>query len=117
MAYEHRIYIVKPSTSVLGECRKFWAKVIAVFNLGYTPGFLDHLKRYPDTKYYIYDGEGEEEIVEDRYGDILSEIPIQDLINDLESLDQKSAYVVAALAALKIFKGCAGDLIALHYGY
>lgn len=117
MAYEHRIYIVKPSTSILGECHKYWAKVIAVFNLGYTPDFPERLGRYPDTKYYIYADDGYTEITEDHYGDPLIEIPIRDLIDGLESLDKKSTYVIATLAALKIFKGCTGDLVALHYGY
>lgn len=118
MAYEHRIYVVKPSRDSIGDCGKYWASVIAVFNLGYTPGLLDFVKRYRTSRYFIY-GEDEREITEDPYGDDLTEVSLTEFIDNIESIEEsrRSRYVTAMLAALRVFKECTCDLVVLHYGY
>lgn len=119
MAYEHRIYVVRPSrTNYDYECGKYWASVVAMFNLGYTPGLLEFVERYPDATHFIYD-ENERKILEDEYGDPLTETSLTTLIGNLESINEnrRSKYVTALLAALKVYEECPTDLVVLHYGY
>lgn len=117
MAYEHRFYIIKPSISTPGDCGLHYASVIAMFNIGYVDGLENRVKAYPYSRYFVYDSEGEEEIAEDRYGDRLIEVPILELIHELESIDLPNASVRALISALRVYRWQPGSLTTLHYGY
>lgn len=118
MGYESRLYVVDKSNIRCNGLR--YAEKIASFDLCVATNYLvGSIKEYPETDCYIY-AEGEE-LHTDCYGDVMNEIPLQDMINLLEEAIRIESYrrLYPALGLLKGFwKGDWGDnLVVLHYGY
>lgn len=119
MGYESRLYVVD-------KCDKFsfedrcCGEVIAMFNLCKVYSVSDKMRQYPETDCYIYADDGNTHIIEDRYGDIMREIPIEDAIKIIEEASENDYYrrYAPCLALLKSFdKSQWKNLVVLHYGY
>lgn len=121
MGYESRLYIVNPSsckTKVNGKDKHF-AEVIATFNLCVADDFLiGQIKQYPETDSFIY--VNDEPTYTDCYGDVINEIPLEDMIDILERDIRENPWrrLYPALGLLRGFwKSEWGNLVVLHYGY
>lgn len=120
--YESKIYIVAPSSQRNKEVGKYWAETLAVFNLGYVDELQDVNKRYKPTSYYIYADDGDTEILEDKYGDELTELTVNQLMYELSIMDGKVAVSRRAATLLSVLLAIRknyddGDILCLHYGY
>lgn len=119
MSYESQIYIVKPHRGGRsGDCGLDFAEKVAIFRLGYVDGMYEFVRRYPESSCYIYEDD-DTEIVMDKYGDPLREIPIREIIFELDRLysENKRWDILAAIAALTHYSVRESELVALHYGY
>lgn len=122
MGYESKIYIVEKSMigkDVNGK-RMWFGDVVASFRLSKTPIHQEICDRFSPTDTYFYADDGNTEIIEDRYGKPLTEIPIPDLIDILERAENKGHYrrytpLIRMLQGFDLTQW--GNLIALHYGY
>jgi phosphoenolpyruvate synthase/pyruvate phosphate dikinase len=114
MGYESKIFIVEKST--IKENGKRYAELIAMVN---ACKFYDLSKVFTvETDCYIY--YNGEKILEDKYGEPLTEAHIKDIVEFLEKSEQKNPYRRATilLALLKSFRIEDWDNLAvLHYGY
>ena len=126
MGYESKIYIVRKTTSKgINEAEdKFYAEKIAEFNMGKFSRLSNSLRDRPITNCYIYADDGDTPIVEDRYGEPLTEVTPEFVIDVLEKYladcgDYRRVYPL--LACLKAFEEHKvqwnDDLVVLHYGY
>lgn len=119
--YESKIYIVAPTGQRDSKSGKYFAKTLAVFNLGYVKTLEDATERYRPTNYFVYADDGETEILEDMYGDELRELTIGELMGRLTCYDGVAVSRRAAtlLGALHIIKRNypENDIVCLHYGY
>lgn len=119
MGYESKIYVVEKSTLSLDGDGKCWGEVVAMFNACKFPGLLEVFKQKTDC--YIYSDDGNTPILEDDYGDELTEAPLSDVIKFLEEeLQRGETYrrIKPLLALLKGFDMEQWDnLVCLHYGY
>ena len=119
MGYESKLYVVEKSPRGLNEDGMRYGQIIAMIDMcKLGSDFIDMLSNYPPTDCYIYIED--EETVEDKYGDPLIEIPVQDMINILDELSQKEDYrrFAPAIGLLGGFNSKDwGDLVVLHYGY
>lgn len=123
MGYESRLYIVNKTTiRNLGDTY-FYAEQIASYDLSKT-GEYKVFHQYPATDCYIYDNDGNTEILEDCYGDKLIEIPVPDAIKIVEELITKypkRPYHYRWQPCLLLLKGFDlsqwDNLVVLHYGY
>ena len=130
MGYESRLYVVaKSDIKSCGEDNNlFYAEKLAAFNLCKTPQtFLDgilYLGEKTDCALFIDD----EETNQDKYGDVMKEFSLEDMIKILENCiaDSNSGDYRRwrpCLAMLEGFrmselKGEWGDALrVLHYGY
>lgn len=120
MAYESQIYIVKPHRGVVpGDCGLNFAEIVSIFRLGYVDGIYEFVRHYPESSFYIYEDDGDTEIAQDRYGEPLREIPIRELIFELNRLNDNSKRcdISAVVSALIHYSYSPCKLVALHYGY
>ncbi len=123
MGYESRLYVVRKSYLYRREDKKQWGEVIAVFNLSKAPAVSNEMKLYSATDVYIYDDNGNTEIIMDRYGKPLAEIPLDDAIWLLERAEKAEQIHMhrryePCIAMLKAFRNEGwGNLVVLHYGY
>lgn len=121
MGYESRFYVVdKRNSSYEDNYEYFWAEKIATFDMSCVGNHLiSNVKKYPKTDVYIY--EGDEEITEDKYGDPLIEIPINDMIDLLEETIDKEEHYRRNMPFLRLLRGFDlsewNNLVVLHYGY
>ena len=126
MGYESKIYIVRKTTSKgFDEAEnKFYAQKIAEFNMCKFPALADSLRYKPITDCYIYADDGNTPIVEDCYGEPLTEATPQFVVECLEKYiagggDYYRVYPL--LACLKAFEErkvqWGDDLVVLHFGY
>lgn len=124
MGYESKIYIVRKTTMKGYEetADKFYAEKIAEFNMCKCPCLADSLR--DKTNCYIYADDGNTPIIEDRYGDPLTETTPAIVIELLEKYiadggDFRRVYPL--LACLKAFEErkvqWGDDLVVLHFGY
>lgn len=119
MGYESRLYVVNKHEKFSSEYR-CWGEVIAMFNLCKAYGVSDKMRKYPETDCYIFADDGNTEIVEDKYDDVMKEIPIDDAIKIIEEVSMNDNYrrYAPCLALLKSFdKSQWENLVVLHYGY
>lgn len=119
MGYESRLYVVK-KTTLPGENNLRFAQKIAVFDLCKVPAVSDKMRAYKNTDAFIYADDGNTEITEDRYGDVLKEVPLADAIKILEYAAAKDDYwryrpCIALLKSMQEYGQ--GDIVVLHYGY
>lgn len=117
MGYESRLYIVEKSGI---RCNgRLYAEVITSFNMSSVSNYLiGSIKEYPETDCYIFTEDGETHT--DKYGDVMNEIPLKDMIDLLEEDIRLERYrrQFPALGLLKGFwKGEWDNLVVLHYGY
>ena len=123
MGYESKLYVVEKSNTIFPDEEKRYCFVIAMFDLCKFYPLSKMLSQYPDTDCYFYADDGDTQVLEDRYGSPLREIPIEDVIEILEcDLDNGSTYrrIYPLLSMLKDFQSHRdrwGELAVLHYGY
>lgn len=119
MGYESRLYVVRKS-GIFDKQNMEWGEVVAVFNLSKGSASID-LRTFPETDVYFYDDSGNEKVIEDRYGDRLYEIPLDDAIRVLEDAAKKEIWnrrYNPCVQMLKAFRdGEHDNLVVLHYGY
>ncbi len=117
MGYESKLYVVDKHHYNWGN--KAWGEKIAMFDLCCVPGL--NFNKYPATNCYILADDGNTEITEDAYGEVLSEIPIKDAIQMLEDVIEKEKYYRRYKPCLDLLKGFNPDdwedLVVLHYGH
>lgn len=119
MGYKSRLYVVNKREKFSFENRSC-GEVIAMFNLCKVPYVSNKMRQYPETDCFIYSDDGNTDIVEDRYDDVMKEIPIDDAIKIIEeaSVDDNYRRYTSCLALLKSFnKNQWNNLVVLHYGY
>ena len=123
MGYESKLYIVERGT-LKDDDGMTYAHVIAMFDMskmGYH--FVDVFEKKTDL--YFYASDGNTRIVEDMYGDPITEATVEDVIDVLEeAVENGDDYrrIFPLLAALKTIyeqqtDGRWGELAVLHYGY
>jgi hypothetical protein len=122
--YENRIYVVTKTNQYDNWVGKFYAEVNSMFNLGYVAGLEYVVKNFPNTDCYICDND--DLILDDKYGDKLTEIPVECLIEELEPIIQKCSDWCNApqlcsffnmLVSLAPFINEHRPIVCLHYGY
>lgn len=123
MAYESRIYIVKKTTLADGNGNKVWAEIIAKFNMCRYPNLADFMRSKLATDCYIYADDGNTPIIEDCYGEPLTEASIADVVAVLEDDiangdDYRRIFpLLATLKALDEHKDKWESIAVLHCGY
>lgn len=117
MGYESKIYVVYKSK--LHDEEKRYAGIIAMLNIGKFPGLRGMFKAKTDC--YIYSDDGNTPILEDDYGDELTEAPLSDVIKFLENEVQRGENYRRIKPFLGLLKGFDmeqwDNLVCLHYGY
>lgn len=128
--YESKIYVVLTSNHYECKVDKYWAEVVGVFNLG-SVFDEDAIKaKYNSTSHFIYADDGETEILEDKYGDELVEIPIDSMIKELENVVNLDRNITkwSTISASSLLSFCneyrshfthlqSKQIVCLHYGY
>lgn len=137
MGYESRLYVINKSTTSTvvynGELiydiederyakgkPMFWGEKIAMFNLCKVYDVVDAIKDYSATNAFIFADNGNDLIVEDLYGEPLTEIPLKDMIQILEKASKGDRYRRwnPCIQMLKGFNPYEWDnLVVLHYSY
>lgn len=127
MAYESRFYVVEKglvSESIRDTAGddKVWAEKIAMFDLCSVPEVSNEVhSKYHPTDCYIYEDNGNDMIVDDKYGDPLIEVPIKDMIDIIGRVIPKTGYYRRYLPFLAMLKGFSlndwNNLVVLHYGH
>lgn len=116
MGYESKLYVVDKHD--WKGCDGKWGEVIASFDLCCVP---INFAQYPATDCYIIADDGNTRIIEDKYGDPLREIPIQDAIEMIEKVIETGDYYRRYKPCLNLFKGFNinnwENLVVLHYGH
>jgi hypothetical protein len=121
MGYESRLYVVEKSMLLKdSDIGLRFAEVIARFDLSKVYAVSDIFRTYPKTDSFIYEDNGNTRIIDDCYGETLTEIPIKDAIEILENAASKDDYrryapIIALLRGFDLNQW--GDLVVLHYGY
>ena len=122
MGYESKLYVVEKHRSFCDD-NMIYSQVIAMFDLCKFYPLSTKISNYPMTDCYFYADDGNTKVLEDRYGEPLREIPIEDIITVLEEVIQNGdeyRRIFPALAALKELNRRNGqwrELVILHYGY
>ena len=127
MGYESRLYIVEKS-GFYTNCnetpnddfgRMCFAEVVAMIDLCKVPELPAAINKYPDTDAYIY--EGEERVLEDKYGARLKEIPLKDMTDIITKIAKADNNQYRrwnpCLGLLKGFDTDGWDVVVLHYGH
>lgn len=122
MGYESKCYVVNKTHLRDIDDKRFWAEVIAMFDLCKVNDISEQIRnKYPTTDVYILADDGNTKIIEDAYGEPLIEIPIKDLISILEEHIDKNPHYRRYNPFLCMLKGFNpdewNDLVVLHYGY
>lgn len=116
MGYESKLYVVDKHN--WKGCDGKWGEVIASFDLCCVP---INFAQYPATDCYIFADDGNTEIREDKYGDPLKEIPIEDAIDMIEQAIKIKDYYRRYRPCLELLKGFHlsdwENLVVLHYGH
>lgn len=120
MGYESKIYVVRKG-HMLGDNTKRYAQKVAEFKLGKVYGVSDPLRRMPKTDCYIYADDGNTEIIEDCYGDELTECTPANLIklieNDIALNGDYWRYSLLLATLREVEKLKDNQICCLHYGY
>lgn len=122
MGYESRFYIVKKGSLIVEDDGKIWGEVIASFNMSKVQDVYMRIKNYPKTNCYFYSDIGSEKVIEDRYGDELIEIPINDMIAIMGEVIKEDPEYRRFRPFLSLLLGFNleqwyDNLVVLHYGY
>ena len=123
MNYESKFYIAEKG-SFPCSCGKLYAEVIAMFDMCKCYALSDPFRRFPETDCCIYADDGDTEIVEDLYGEPLTEATIERTLELVQRAMEEDEYrrfipYEAFLRALQAQQqqGKWGELAVLHYGY
>lgn len=122
MGYESKIYIGEKS-SIKDNDGMTYVQVIAMFDMCKMGNLINVFDRKTDC--YFYADDGNTKVLEDKYGDALTEADIEDFIYVLEeAVDSGENYrrIFPLLSTLQtIYKqrkdGGWNDIVLLHYGY
>ena len=124
MGYESKLYVISKGCidRKFGEKTMTYAGIVASFDLCKVG--IDFSK-YPPTKYFIYAEDGDDETIEDKYGDPLRELTLEEAVKEIEkAMDKEPSYRrwKPCLAMLREFRDANksewdNDLAVLHYGY
>ena len=116
MGYESKLYVVDKHD--WKWCDEKWGEVIASFDLCCVS---INFTQYPATDCYIIADDGNTKITEDRYGDPLKEVPIQDVVEMIEKVIETGDYYRRYKPCLDLLKGFNiknwENLGVLHYGH
>lgn len=124
MSYCSKLYIVE-KTNVIEDDETRYARVITMFDMGQILEVSDVLRKQKETDCFIYADDGETMILDDCYGQPLTESTVDEVIDILQSdqgLCHEYRRAYAVLAALGIYhyqelNGLWHNLAVLHYGY
>lgn len=122
MGYESKLYVVEKASKFPDEEMRY-CQVIAMFDLCKFYPLSCVVNTYPKTECYFYADDGNTRVLEDRYGDPLRELPLEDVIDIIENEiysghNYRRLYpVLAALEALENKQNQWKELAVLHYGY
>lgn len=122
MGYESKLYIVRKSNHWQEEGKRF-AEKIAEFNMCKFRDLADKMRNQPKTDCYIYADDGNTMILEDCYGEKLTEATPKFVIAVLEKIlangeDYWRIYpLLAFLQSLEQMIGQDENIVVLHYGY
>ena len=119
MGYESKIIIVRKG-HLTNEDGMRYATKLAEFDLGKVYGLSDHIRNRPNTDCYYYADDGNTQITEDRYGERLKEIAVNDLAKMVETAMEYDDYYLYPIlfATLKGFERLGEPrIVCLHYGY
>jgi bisphosphoglycerate-independent phosphoglycerate mutase (AlkP superfamily) len=119
MGYDSRIFVVEKSNGAAFEKHgKKYAEIIAKVEMCKFPDLRELFTK--ETDCYIYGDDGNTELLEDCYGDPLTEATIEEVIICLEKSEEKEHYRRATilLELLKSFNMNEWpDIAILHYGH
>lgn len=125
MGYESKLYVVDTSAGDynLPQNGLKYARIITMFDVCCFPAVSDMFREKKQTGYFICIGD--DDILEDKYGDALYFAELQDVIDVIEKEVEKGENYRRAkplLAALKVYEkqrknGEWKDIKILHYGY
>ena len=122
MGYESKIYIAEKS-SLKDNDGMTYVQVIAMFNMCKMGNLINVFDRKTDC--YFYADDGNTKVLEDKYGDALTEAEIEDFIYVLEeAVDSGENYrrIFPLLSTLQTIyeqqkDGRWKNIVLLHYGY
>ena len=122
MGYESKIYIGEKS-SIKDNDGMTYVQVIAMFNMCKMGSLINVFEKKTDC--YFYADDGNTKVLEDCYGDLLTEAEIKDFIYVLrEAIDNGETYrrIFPLLAFLETIyeqqrDGKWKNIVLLHYGY
>lgn len=122
MGYESKIYIGEKS-SIKDNDGMTYVQVIAMFDMCKMGNLINVFDRKTDC--YFYADDGDTKVLEDKYGDALTEAEIEDFIYVLEdAVDSGENYrrIFPLLSTLQTIyeqqkDGRWKDIVLLHYGY
>lgn len=122
MGYESKLYIVEKSHRYSDE-EKGYARIIAMFDMCKVSDLVDVFKR--ETEWFFYADDGDTQVLEDRYGDVLKEATVEEVIEAVEEIIARGDNYrrwFPLLATLKVIQGqyeqgIWKDIAVLHYGY
>lgn len=121
MGYESKLFVVSKTRRSYRDDERVWGEVIATFDLCKVYDVSDVIRnKYKPTNCFIYSDNGNDEILEDMYGEPLREVPFSDMIEIIEKAAAKDDYRRYA-PCLGLLKGFNLDewnnLVVLHYGH
>lgn len=127
MGYESRFYIVEKHNNNIGKeiangKTMYYGEKIAMFDMCKVYQIVDRIKKYQNTETYIYSDDGDTMILEDMYGEALTEIPLDKMANIVREVMENDEYGYRRykpfLAMLEAFDRSEwNNLVVLHYGY
>lgn len=121
MGYESRIYVVRKSNFSWDEnSNKKYAEKMAMLDMCKCYSLSDKLRKCPKTDCYIYADDGNTQIMEDCYGEELTECSIEKAIEYVEKAMAHADYwrynvLHAMLTEFKKWETPA--IVVLHFGY
>jgi bisphosphoglycerate-independent phosphoglycerate mutase (AlkP superfamily) len=122
MGYESKLFIVEKHEKLESDPKKY-ASVIAMFDMCKIGNLTDVFKQNTDC--YFFADDGNTRVLKDKYGDVLKEASVEDVIQVLENaVTSGETYrrIAPLLSTLKtIFEqqknNAWKDIAILHYGY
>ena len=122
MGYESKIYIAEKSSSKDNDGMTY-VQIIAMFDMCKMGNLINVFGRKTDC--YFYADDGNTKVLEDKYGDALTEAEIKDFIYVLEeAVDSGENYrrIFPLLSTLQTIyeqqkDGRWKNIVLLHYGY
>lgn len=125
MGYDSKLFIAeKGSWHTPGE--KDYASFIASYDLAVFPSISSFMRNSPKADCYVYMDDGNTRILEDKYGDELTQASVPDVIKVLEEAkngkDGNYRRIDPILSMLKTLQkqkeeGYWRELVVLHFGH